>query len=170
MSSLYCLWGVIPAIRGIVYIINQRKSIWNRLSWSVCWRVSLEAVMLITSWKGTAAGTHCKRYRARAVRGILLLMGYKRGCKGFGRVNFLMLCDHTCSHFLCAFKGRLLPPFSGEAPFDLHSSIVRGCGSCPCSLLAAAVLPFWQRWRPQRLWHQFLLTVQGGRPVFLCTF
>lgn len=62
MSSLYCLWGVMRVIRGIVYRINQQTSIWNHLPWSVCWRVPFKSPMLITSYKRFAVSTYCERY------------------------------------------------------------------------------------------------------------
>lgn len=66
----------------------------------------------------------------------------KEGCKSFCSVNFPVLCDRTCNHFVSAFKGRLPPSFSGKIPFDFNWYMVRRCGFCPPTLLNTVVLAF----------------------------
>lgn len=146
MSSLYCLWGVIPAVRGIVYIINQQKSIRNHLSSSVCWRVSFEAVILITSWKRFAAGTRCERYRISGAPSIsdghsAHRWSTRRAAQALAKLIFLC-CTSVPGAIFCVYSKPVssLPSFSGKTPFDFNSGIVGGCGFCPCSRLSAAVL------------------------------
>lgn len=154
-------------------LYNQPAKIYLKSSLVICVLTCLAQSPTAGNLLGEICSSHSlQKVRSQSSQGHPALhWGTREAAKVLAKLISLRRAAVPVAIFcVCSKAISSLPPFPGKAPFDSSSSIVRGCGSCPCGLLDAVVLPPWQRWRPQRLWHQFLLTVQGGRPVFLCTF
>lgn len=94
----------------------------------------------------------------------------RRAAKVLAKLIFLCCVTVPVAVF-CAYS-KTVSSLPSQAKHLLISPVTQSeaVASAPVVCWMLRHLPFCQRWGPLRLWHQFLLTVQGGRPVFLCTF